>query len=225
MVSLKHIMLNTRLVLIEGLPGAGKSTSTVHLGTVLQQSGIACRWFREEDDPHPLPCLDFEIKSLPPKMVHLWTDFVQQAVQERIVTIIESRLWQNTGLYMYMSENEVDDIINFNQLVYQMLTPLSPVLIYLDQEHTEMALRRMYATRGEMWMEQTLEETTQYPWFKSRGIKDFAGWVQFFIEWQQVAERLFDEWPHQKIKILNPHDDWARAYEKMHSFLQVERNS
>ena len=217
-------MLNTRLVLIEGLPGAGKSTSTVHLGTVLQQAGIPCRFFREEDEPHPLPCLDFEIKGLPAQMLPLWRDFVTRAIQEPVVWILESRLWQNTGLYMYMSETEVDQIIQFSREVYRVLAPLAPVLIYLDQDDTEAALRRMYATRGEEWMEPTLAETLPYPWFRSRGIQDFDGWVQFFVEWRQVTEHLFDDWGYQKLRILNPHADWAAAHRKIYSFLQVEHN-
>jgi len=217
-------MLNTQLVLIEGLPGAGKSTSTVWLGGVLERARVACRWYREEDDPHPLPCLDLEIKGLPAKMIPRWSDFVQRTLQEPFIVIIESRLWQNTGLYMYMSENTADDILNFSREVYHVLTPLTPALIYLDQVDTETALRRMYATRGEIWMQQTLEETLPYPWFTSRGIKDFDGWVQFFVEWRKVAEQLFDNFPHPKIKILNAHDDWATALEQIRSFLQVEGN-
>jgi hypothetical protein len=145
-------------------------------------------------------------------------------MRESIVTIIESRLWQNTALYMYMSENDVEDIIKLNQQVSPVLTPLSPVLIYLEQDNIEIALRRMYAIRGEKWMESALQGTTQYPWFKSRGLKDFTGWVQFFEEWQPIAERLYNDWPHHKIKILNPHEDWARAYEQMYTFLQAECN-
>jgi len=62
-------MLNTKLILIEGLPGAGKSTTTEHLGTFLQQHDIACCWYLEEDDPHPIPCLDFELENLSQKMI------------------------------------------------------------------------------------------------------------------------------------------------------------
>ena len=213
------MLLNTKLILIEGLPGAGKSTSTVHLGSVLQRHGIACRCFHEEDDPHPLPCLDFEIQGLPQKMIPLWMTFVNHAVQESTVTIIESRLWQNTALYMYMSEIDVSEIMEFEHQVSQVLTPLSPVLLYFDQDDTEAALRRMYAARGDKWMEMTLAETLPYPWFKSRGLIDFAGWIHFFEAWHSVAESLYNEWPHQKIKILNPHADWASAYQQMHTFI------
>lgn len=214
-------MLNTKLILIEGLPGAGKSTSTYHLGSVLQQHAIACRSFQEDDDPHPIPCLDFEIKGLTQRMIPLWMNFAKYAMREPIVTIIESRLWQNTALFMYMNENDVEEIIRLNQQVWQVLTPLSPILFYLYQDNPEIALRRMYTTRGEKWMEWALGFTTQYPWFTSRGLKDFAGWVQFFKEWQHVAERLYSDWPYHKIKILNPHEDWARAYDQMVAFLQV----
>lgn len=217
-------MLNTQLILIEGLPGAGKSTSTSRLGTILQQRGITCSWFREEDEPHPIACLDFEIEGLTPKMVHLWANFVQHAVRKSIVTIIESRLWQNTALFMYMSENDIDDIIKFNQQINQVLTPLSPVLIYLDQDNTEIALQRMYSARGEEWMKETLKDSLQYRWFKSRGIKDFKGWVKFFEEWQDVAELLYTDWTHKKIKIMDPHDDWTSAYEKMYTFLEIAHN-
>ena len=217
-------MLNTKLILIEGLPGAGKSTSTGRLGTILQQRGIACRYFLEDDDPHPIACLDFEIMGLTQKMVSLWRNFAEQAMREPIVTIIESRLWQNTALFMYMSEVDVEEIINFNRQVWQALRPLSPCLVYLDQDDTEVALRRVYNTRGEKWIEWALEKTTQYPWFKSRGLKDFAGWVKFFEEWQQVARRLYGDWPYHKIKILNPHEDWAKAYEQMLAILQVDHH-
>jgi hypothetical protein len=213
-------MLSTRLILIEGFPGSGKSTTTEHIGTTLQEQGIACRWFLEDDNPHPIDCLDFAIKGLPEKMIPLWSNYVEQAIKEPIVTVIESRLWQNTALFMYMSEWQAKDILQFNRQVSQELVPLSPFLIYLDQEDTETALRRLYTLRGEKWMQEALDMTTSYPWFQSRGLKDFAGWVQFFKEWQGVVTRLYNDWPLRKIKIQNPHDDWGSAYQQIDGFLQ-----
>jgi hypothetical protein len=70
-------MLTTKLILIEGFPGAGKSTTTGHIGTRLQQHGVACRWFLEDDQPHPIACLDFEIQGLPEKMIPLWSSYLE----------------------------------------------------------------------------------------------------------------------------------------------------
>lgn len=66
------VMLNTKLILVEGFPGAGKSSTTGYLRTLLQDRGFACRAFLEEDDPHPIDCLDFEIQGLAGNMFPLW---------------------------------------------------------------------------------------------------------------------------------------------------------
>jgi hypothetical protein len=126
---------------------------------------------------------------------------------------------------MYMGGIDVKEILNFHQQVWRVLAPLSPALIYFDQDNTDSALRRMYATRGEKFMEETLTATLPYQWFKSHGITDFAGWVQFFEEWHAVAEGLYNDWPYEKKKIMNPHDDWAKAYDQMYAFLQIQGNS
>lgn len=214
-------MLDTRLILIEGFPGAGKSTTTRYLGERLRQRGAACRWYLEEDTPHPIDCNGFAIKGLTEKMIPLWTSFARQALQEPTVTLIESRLWQNTALFMYMSNCTVDEIAELNRQQAQALAPLSPALIYLDQPDTEAAMRRMAATRGEEWIQWALDKTTPYAWFQTRRLTDFVSWIQFFREWQAVAEGLFDDWPHRKLNIQNAHQDWAQAYRQMEEFLVI----
>ena len=171
--------------------------------------------------PIPSPASKSNL-DLPQKLPPLWRAFTEQALQDSTITIIESRLWQNTALFMFMSEYPVAEIIHLHQLVWQVLTPLEPILVYLHQEHTESALRRLNSFRDHKWMNWALETTSQYPWFQSRGLNDFAGWVLFFQEWQPIADQLYRDWPHQKTKIDNPHADWARAYQLLYRFLQIE---
>lgn len=59
-------------------------------------------------------------------MIPMWTSFTEQALQEPAVTIIiESCLWQNTALFIYMSHCAVDEIVALNQQQAQALAPLS----------------------------------------------------------------------------------------------------
>ena len=214
-------MLDTKLILIEGLPGAGKTTTSIHLGKNLQEAGIPCNWYLEEDVGHPIDCVDFKIKDLQEKLPLLWEAFVERARQNQTVTVIESRLWQNTALFMLMAEYPVEEIMRLHQQVWQVLAPLSPVLLYLYEGDVEGALRRTYKSRGEARMATEFENTNRYPWFQSRGLYDHAGWVQFFQEWLLVAEELFEDWPYHKTKIENPHEDWGRTYQKLQRFLEV----
>ena len=81
---------------------------------------------------------------------------------------------------MLMSEVSLAEIIDLNLQVRAALHPLSPALIYLDQPDVTAALRRMTSSRGEAWVDATLRESLDYPWFASRDIHDFEGWLTFF---------------------------------------------
>lgn len=220
----KRLMLNTKLILIEGLPGSGKSTVARHLGTNLHQHGLACSWYLEEDEPHPIACLDFPLKELAHKLPPLWHMFTEQLLQAQSVAIIESRLWQNTALFMYMRDYPVEEILQLQRLVCEKLAPLAPVLLYLDQDNVELALRRLYTLRDEAQINADIQMTSEYPWFQSRGLSDFAGWVQFFQDWQGTAEQLYSAWPYQKIRVSNAHDGWATAYQQIYHFLGLGPN-
>jgi thymidylate kinase len=54
--------MSGRPILIEGLPGAGKSSTAEHIGDNYLRQGISCEWFLEEDEEHPL---DFSGMALP----------------------------------------------------------------------------------------------------------------------------------------------------------------
>ena len=218
-------MSNTKLILIEGIPGAGKTTSCKQLGRVLQQQGITCRWYLENDDPHPIDCAHLKLKDLGEKLPSLWSAFAAQAMKVNDVLIIESRLWQNTLLFMFMSEYPIDEIIDVHKMVLEKLKALYPILIYLYQDDIQIALERLHTLRNKELIEKDIKTTSQYPWFQSRKLNNFNGWVRFFKEWQAVAEQLFSDWPFAKVKITNPHDNWGNTYQEMVRFFEINHSS
>lgn len=212
--------MSSRLILIEGLPGAGKSSTAEYIGKYYLRQGISCAWFLEEDEEHPLDFKGLALKDLSKKLIPLWGPVLQNVVNNHTVTIIESRLWQNTSLFMYMAEYPVGEIIALQDSVNHALGPASPILIYLYQADVEEALGRLYELRDDRWMSQELKMTSTYPWFQSRGKDDFSGWLEFFGEWLDVAEELYRRWPYQKLKVENPHDDWGLAYSIIEAYLR-----
>ena len=212
-------MLDTKLILVEGIPGSGKTTTTEHLGTYLQHRDIGCRWYLEEDDPHPIACHEMKLNELIEKLPLQWASFAEPASHEKVVTIMESRLWQNTALFMFMDEYPLAEIVKCHQLVWKELRSLAPALIYLHEPDIEKAMNRLSTLRSKSIIEKDLETTSHYKWFQRRSFQGLDGWVQFFREWQEVAERLYSDWPYRKVKINNPHDGWAQAYRKMYDFL------
>ena len=212
--------MGSRLILIEGLPGAGKSSTAEHIGKYYLRQGISCEWFLEEDEAHPLDFTGLALKDLSKQLIPLWGAVLQNVVNNHTVTIIESRLWQNTSLFMYMAEFPVGEIIELQDRVNRALGPASPILIYLYQADVEEALGRLYELRDDRWMGQEIKKTSRYPWFQSRGKDDFSGWLEFFGEWLNVVDELYSHWPYQKLKVENPHDDWGLAYSKIEVYLR-----
>ena len=46
--------METQLILVEGCPGSGKSSTAQFLCRQLQRAGQECRWYHEEERPHPV---------------------------------------------------------------------------------------------------------------------------------------------------------------------------
>jgi hypothetical protein len=206
--------------LIEGLPGAGKSTTCEYLGKYFQEQEVLCNWYLETDREHPLDFSRLKLQDLSEDLAPLWRAFVEQILRESILAIVESRLWQNTALFMYMSEYPIAEIIETQQFVWREFGDIAPTLIYLYQTDVGKAMKRLYQERDRKIIEKDIEFTSQYPWFQNRGLNDLDGWIEFFTEWQKVAEILYRDFPYQKVIIENPHEDWDRAYQQMMGFLK-----
>jgi len=212
----------TKLILIEGLPGSGKTTTTTSLGKHLQAQGVSSRWYVEDAEPHPIDCLNFALEDLAMKMPVLWGEFAIAEAQNNGVTIIESRLWQNTAMFMYLAEYSVSEILDFHRLVWSELSPLSPLLINLHHKHVESGLRSVFSSRGEEWVNKALMPLGEYPRFQRRSQNDFTGWVAFFKDWLNVSDRLYQDWAYEKIIVNNPYDDWELTFSTILNALDLE---
>ncbi|KAA3662348.1 MAG: hypothetical protein DWQ04_13740 [Chloroflexi bacterium] len=213
--------IKTKLILIEGLPGSGKTTTCKFLGAHFLEQNVDCRWYLETDDVHPIDCDSIKLKELSNKLPPLWRSFVEQVLDEDFLAVIESRLWQNTALFMFMSEYPVEEIVELHQTVWKELADLAPSLIYLHQPDVEKAMKRLLQERDRKLVEKDIHFTSKYPWFQNRGLSDLDGWIAFFNEWQAVAEILYNDFPYRKKRIKNAHEDWVGAYKQMINFVKL----
>jgi thymidylate kinase len=136
-------MIDTKLILIEGIPGSGKSTTAINLANAISICGIKCQCYLEwaEDNPIFIGFMENlpEIISLSKlhglDILQQWQNFTQKAKRQVTVNIIESRFWQNDAMYLYLSGHSEDEVIESNKRVLSVISELNPVLIYLDPEN------------------------------------------------------------------------------------------
>ncbi|OZB96144.1 hypothetical protein [Paenibacillus sp. XY044] len=97
--------MKTRLILIDGMPGSGKSTTGSFISERLNERNVLNRFYHELEDNHPLRIYDKqftsftnleEAESFTARVEQLFTNFVNERADRDVITIIESYVFQDT---------------------------------------------------------------------------------------------------------------------------------
>jgi thymidylate kinase len=231
-------MIDTHLVLIEGLPGSGKSTTAHILASEITNSGHNCQCFLEWDVNHPIPIGDdFALgkviassREREPGVLQQWQHIAQAVRSQEIVTVLESRFWQTSVMLMYIAGMPKDEVLASNQRVISAIQALKPVLIYFAIDDAKMFTMRTIQLKEEEWQrsgnpggwaQHLYDAFDEQPWLAQRGLSGLEGMLAFWEEWAQVSEELYARLPFPKITIRNPHEDWPAAMKQMRDFLSL----
>lgn len=231
-------MIDTKLVLIEGPPGSGKTTTAQNLAAEISNYGKSCQCFLEwgtdnpifiGDDAHLGEVIALSI-SREAYVLQQWQQFAQTRQEEDIVNVMESRFWQTSIMLMYAAGHPLEGVLESNQRIIEVIQGLKPVLIYFTIDDLGAFGMRTFQIKDEEWQrsgkvgswaQHIFAAFEPQKWFTDRGLKGLEGMMNFLEEWTSVAETLYDRVAFPKIKVRNPHDDWALAAQQMRDFLEL----
>jgi thymidylate kinase len=231
-------MIDTKLILIEGIPCSGKSTTATQLEKRISARGIECRCFLEWSIDNPIAIGSVENLSeiiagtadRSQNVIQNWKDFTARAGRQPAVNILESRFWQTDGMYLYLSGHPQAEVVESSRRLVSIISELNPVLIYLEPRDIGQLLTRVTAGKNrewrkagkkgswETWGNQVYE---QQSWFTSQDLKGEAGVVKFFFDWSSIADKLFELVPFRKIRLVDPQADWKTSMRRIEDFLQL----
>ncbi len=223
------MMIDTKLILIEGLPGSGKSTTAQYLADEIAGDDHDCVYYHELASDHPIYMdlgnrLSEEISSPVLRELALvrWELFASTLQPSSPIHIIDSRLWQNTTLLAYLAGEPVEAVVRNHQRVIDHIQASNPVFIYLDQDDTVKAMNRTFAFREPAWGQRVIEVVEHQKWAVDRGLKGRKACLAALSEWVLVADQLYEQFPCPKIKIMNPHENWEQVYRDIKVFLEMD---
>jgi DNA polymerase III delta prime subunit len=229
-------VIDIHLLLIEGPPGSGKSTTAELLAGEIARTGQPCQCFQEWHPENPIAIgsdLDLEkvVSSAIARdgeVLQQWQQLTHSRQASNMVTVMESRFWQTSVMLMYATGSPLEQIIESNWRVVEAIGPLKPALIYfafadlrglthrtIEIKEAEWKQARFPGT----WVGHIYEALANQPWFTQHNLNGLEAYLAFLEEWAQVSQQLYDRLPFPKLSVQTPNRAWSAAMQQMRQFL------
>jgi thymidylate kinase len=225
----------TRLVLLEGVPGSGKSTMGQFLAGELSAQGIPHRWWYEEEQAHPLyvfqdpASLQRVLDDLAGGKSHQviaaaldkWRDLATTIASDDAIVVLDSCLLGYLTWTLFAFDVPIAEIRAYLGQVEQILQSLSPRLIYLYQADLAQALRIICERRGGQTRERLIRNATQSPYGRRAGLQGFEGMVAYWAAYRQVTDAAWQATGFATLAIETGAGDWPTYQRQARAFLDL----
>src|SRR5215510_15467505 len=172
-------MLDTKLILVDGIPGSGKSTTAQWIALELQKRQIKSDWFMDEHRGNPITIWAHSSPEIfVTRILANWKQFAQALESSFEIVVLEGCFFQHFLHGSLAQDVERVKIVASFQAVYEIIHPLRPLLIYFFQEDLVQTLKTIYTERGAEWSEYMLKGLEQSPYATSRHLKGFDVLIQ-----------------------------------------------
>ncbi|MGQ0825700.1 MAG: hypothetical protein ACT4OX_11875 [Actinomycetota bacterium] len=182
-----------RLVLIEGLPGSGKTTAAARICARFEQRQIPALWTREEAGDHPVfpPGLraahrepDFASRCL-----DAWAQFVEQPDDR--VRVLDGCAFSAPVRFMYEERVDRAEIDRYWRAFEALVAPVSPVLLYLWHPDPACLIREhTIPTRGIDWYDKAADYVARTPAGRRYRHLGVGGFVEFWVRYGALCDEL-----------------------------------
>ncbi|MEF2965376.1 hypothetical protein V3851_05975 [Paenibacillus sp. M1] len=207
--------MKKNFILIEGIPGSGKSTFARFLSNQFERNGRACRLFLETTYEHPIiESTGREDDSLFIKSFYdRWSKFLDNLPEDEVV-VLESAFLQSPIVHLLHKDADRELIKSLIMKVSNRLSMENCTLIYFYQKDAPAAIDKMLKARG--GREYLLHKHNEYkdePYFRNRIEQGPESHISFFLEYAVLAHEVVRELTISTEIIENSFADYG-SYQK-----------
>lgn len=229
-------MKNTKLIMIEGIPGLGKSTTAQFLSHLLHREGHGHKWWYEEELGHPVYVYDDvesmqniiddlhngNYRSVIERALKKWRKFAASVQSSTEIIVVDSCLFGYLTWSLFPISVPRQEILTYVKDVERIIKPLNPNLIYFYQTDIGGALNKICTRRGGDTEKNFIQAATQSPYGISRGLEGFEGMVAYWEDYRRMTDEAFQSMTCPKIAIDNSEGNWPAYKLKLSEFLGIE---
>lgn len=204
------------LILIEGMPGSGKSTYARFLSVQFERNGYRTVLFHETTADHPIISRSDiqDANDWMKEYIKKWRRFLSNQATEDSVFVMESVLFQNPMINLLNKDVDRDRIKIFITELALILREYETSLIYFGHEDSTNAINEMIESRGgPEFLAQKYEAFKKEKYYINRDHPGPEIHLEFLKEYADMAKELIHKIHLDVLSIDNSRREW-KVYEE-----------
>ena len=188
-----HLPMKT--ILIEGIPGSGKTVLSGAVGEWLEARGGTVRYLTEQVQDKELftdywDRFDLPAKRMAREFLSRWRKVLKARGREIPSYVFDNALF-NQAHYLMALDMEPAAIDAFYSQACSELLPYGPVIVSLEGDATVIA-KRIMEERADKWTPRVIELFASAPYQRTRGRGGPEGMIEFMKDSAALRLRLLD---------------------------------
>jgi hypothetical protein len=196
--------MKPKRILVEGISGSGKSTTSQWLNLTLARS-LPTAWYPEDGEPGGLRCYyDPEKQSVEEygnTLVSRWADFLTESFLEEGTWIVESALLMSPIHGLLLRDVDTRAIEATVDRLFAVVSSVESCLIYLRPDDPGEAIRRACGVRYEGLLEEYVQRVERSRYGIQHGLSGFEGLVTYWEHFCGISDQLVARFEGAKIVV------------------------
>lgn len=177
--------MTTNLIIVEGLPGSGKSTTAAMIAEELKKKGKKIVCVDEGAEEHPADYADYDFPDFETERMRIlekWRSFTQKADPDTIYVF--NCIFLQNPMCETMMRFGMDSAASLGYIseILEITRPLHPVIIYIDLPDVRGTIERVIHQRGNDWLNAVIDYHVSQGYGKQNGLSGYEGYLKCLEE-------------------------------------------
>ena len=223
------LLMDTKLILVDGMPGTGKSTVAQFIYLRLRGGGVPAKWYHEEAT-HPVRRF-YDAKRHRTWSAYIddvaarWVRYAKELENRNRIDVLDAALFQNHVRSMLVFDADRGAIRDLVHRIDAVVASICPILIYLRPVGIEKNFRDAARNRGHRMLDLWIEAHDAYPYtahFRSTG---YAAFIDFWREYEQIVDGIFDSLAMSKLRLSASNGNWHERFAGLGELFDQPKNT